>query len=263
MINARGERLTPSHAVKSGCRYRHYVSAALISESETDRAPGLRLAATELEDAVIRILFDALANPAKLLERLGATDRPAERVRRLLSRAKRLATTLDGSPEERAKGVRELVEKVIIGADTITIRMLRGPLLGVGSFASETPTDAPIELTAAVDFKRRGVETKLLLRGLAPHHKARQDPALIKAIARGRAWFDELASGRARSLNELARRDGISRRYIRRLVNLAFLSPKLIEAILEGRQPVALSATHLTELDLPIDWTEQHTLLAD
>jgi len=61
----------------------------------------------------------------------------------------------------------------------------------------------------------------------------------------------------------LAKRDGISRRYIRRLVNLAFLSPKLIEAILEGRQPVALSATRLTELDLPIDWTEQHTLLAE
>jgi site-specific DNA recombinase len=262
VTDARGARLTPSHAVKSGRRYR-YVSAPPISQSQGDRTPGLRFAATELEDAVIRILFDALANPAKLLEHLGATDKPPERVRRLLGRAKRLAATLDGSPEERAKGVRELVEKVIIGADTITIRMLRGPLLGVGSFASETPTDAPIELTAAVDFKRRGVETKLLLRGLAPHHKARQDPALIKAIARGRAWFEELASGRARSLNELARRDGISRRYIRRLVNLAFLSPKLIEAILEGRQPVALSATRLTGLDLPIDWSEQHTLLAE
>jgi site-specific DNA recombinase len=237
VTDARGGRLTPSHAVKSGRRYRYYVSATPISQSRGDPTPGLRLAATELEDAVIRILFDALANPAKLLERLGATDKPPERVRRLLGRAKRLAATLDGSPEERAKGVRELVEKVIIGADTITIRMLRGPLLGVGSFASETPIDAPIELTATVDFKRRGVETKLLLRGLAPHHKARQDPALIKAIARGRAWFDELASGRARSLHELAERDGISRRYIRRLVNLAFLSPKLIEAILQGRQP--------------------------
>jgi hypothetical protein len=35
------------------------------------------------------------------------------------------------------------------------------------------------------------------------------DPALIKAIARGRAWFEELVSGRARSLQELAKRDGI------------------------------------------------------
>ena len=57
-----------------------------------------------------------------------------------------------------------------------------------------------IELTEAVAFKRRGVETKLVLPGLAqPSHSARCDPALIKAIARGRAWFEELATGRARS----------------------------------------------------------------
>src|SRR6202041_1279952 len=93
-------------------------------------------------------------------------------------------------------------------------------------------------------------------------HSSRCDPALIKAIARGRAWFEELVGGRARSLQELAKRDGISRRYIRRLVGLAFLSPELIEAILQGRQPVALTATRLTELDLPLDWTEQHKLLA-
>ena len=53
-----------------------------------------------------------------------------------------------------------------------------------------------------------------------------------------------------------------SRRYIRRLIGLAFLSPELIEAILQGRQSVELTATRLTELDLPLDWTEQHKLLA-
>ena len=63
-------------------------------------------------------------------------------------------------------------------------------------------------------------------------------------------------------MHDLAKRDGISRRYIRRLVGLAFLSPDLVEAILQGRQPVELTATRLTELDLPLDWAEQHRLLA-
>jgi hypothetical protein len=36
------------------------------------------------------------------------------------------------------------------------------------------------------------------------------------------------------------------------------LSPELVEAILQGRQPVKLTATRLTELDLPLDRTEQH-----
>jgi hypothetical protein len=83
-----------------------------------------------------------------------------------------------------------------------------------------------------------------------------------QAIARGLAWFDELVTGRALSLQALGERDGITRRYIRRLVGLAFLSPELEEAILQGRQPVELTATRLTELDLPLDWTEQRKLLA-
>jgi hypothetical protein len=84
---------------------------------------------------------------------------------------------------------------------------------------------------------------------------------ITSACASLRAWFDELVTGRARSLQELAKRDGISRRYIRRLVGLAFLSPQLVEAILQCRQPVKLTATRLTELDLPLDWAEQHRFL--
>jgi hypothetical protein len=108
-----------------------------------------------------------------------------------------------------------------------------------------------------------GVEKRKKVGGLAQQtHGSKCDPALIKALVRGRAWFEELATGRARSLQELDKRDGISRRYIRRLVGLAFLSPQLVEAILQGGQPVELTATRLTELDLPLDWTEQHKLLA-
>ena len=107
------------------------------------------------------------------------------------------------------------------------------------------------------------MQTQIIISGLAQQkHSSICDPALIKAIARGRAWFEELATGRARSLQVLAKRDDISRRYIRRLISLAFLGPQLVEAILQGRQSVELTATRLTELDLPLDWTEQHKLLA-
>jgi hypothetical protein len=191
---------------------------------------------------VIRILADALTSPAGLVERFGAAGMPSDQVRKLLSRAARMAAALGGSPGERAKLVRELVEKIIVDEKTIIIKLRRGLLLGedVASSASEAASDSAVELTATAAFTRRGAETKLVLPGLAPQkHSSRCDPALIKAIARGRAWFEELVSGRARSLQELAKRDGISRRYIRRLIGLAFLSPELIEAILQGRQPVA------------------------
>src|SRR5262249_56851547 len=117
----------------------------------------------------------------------------------------------------------------------IVIKLRHGVLLRgeVPSRASDEPGGAStIELTAAVDFKRRGVATKAVLPGLTRQNQpARCDPALIKAVVRGRAWFEELATGRVRSLEELAKRDGITRRYIRRLIDLAFLSPLLVDAI--------------------------------
>jgi hypothetical protein len=263
LVDTRGERLTPSHAVKKGRRYRYYVSAALITHGGTDRAQGWRLAAREIEEAVIRILADALTSPASLVERFGAM--PSDQIRKLLSRAAHLAAALAGSLGGRAKLVRELVEKIIVDEKTITIKLRLGLLLGgdVSSPASEEAHYGAVELTGVAAFTRRGAETKLVLPGLAQQKQiAKCDPALIKAIARGRAWFEELATGHARSLQELAQREGISRRYIRRLVGLAFLSPELVEAILQGRQLVELTATRLTEVDLPLDWTEQHKLLA-
>src|ERR1700719_1480750 len=89
LVDARGERLTPSHAVKKGRRYRYYVSGALITDAGTDRE-GWRLAAGEIEEAVIRILADALTNPASLVERFGAAGMPSDQVRKLLSRAARM-----------------------------------------------------------------------------------------------------------------------------------------------------------------------------
>jgi len=39
------------------------------------------------------------------------------------------------------------------------------------------------------------------------------DPALLKAVARAKTWFEELASGRVRSLTDIARREKIAPRY--------------------------------------------------
>ena len=140
LVDARGERLTASHAVKKGRRYRYYVSAVLITEAGTDRAQGWRLAAREIEEAVIRILADALTSPAKLVERFGAASMPSDHVPKLLNRAARLAAALGGSPDERAKLVRELVEKITVDEKTIIIKLQRGALLG-GDVPSSASAD--------------------------------------------------------------------------------------------------------------------------
>src|SRR5206468_9312603 len=122
--------------------------------------------------------------------------------RKMLDRATRLAAALKRSAAERAKVVRDLIEKVVIEENTITIRVRRSSLSGgaVVPPSSENPSDSLIEFTAPVGFRRRGVELRLVLPGVAiQNDHSRCDPTLIKAIARGRAWFEELAAGRARS----------------------------------------------------------------
>jgi hypothetical protein len=118
---------------------------------------------------------------------------PSVQIRKLLGRAARVAATLGGPPEERAKLVRQLVEKIIVDEKRLTIKVRRSAWLGgdVLSSASEGASDSAVELTAAAAFTRRGAETKLVLPGLAQQNRSsRCDPAMIKAIARGRAQME-------------------------------------------------------------------------
>src|SRR5579864_5738915 len=81
---------------------------------------------------------------------------------------------------------------------------------------------------------------------------SRIDLPLLKAVARARRWSDDLISGHIGSVDELARREGIDRRSVRRLIPLGFLSPRIVEAIVEGRQPPDLRVIALTRrIDLP------------
>jgi site-specific DNA recombinase len=177
LVDARGERLTPAHAAKKDRRYRYYVSAALITEAGTDRAQSWRLPAQEIEDVVIRVLTDALTSPARLLERFG-TAIPSDQTRQMFDRATRLAKALRRSPRNEPRSF-DLAEKVIIEQQAITIRIRRGSLSGraVVPPSSENPIAGPIELTAPVAFKRRGIEMRLVLPGTNDRSKC--DPIIV------------------------------------------------------------------------------------
>jgi DNA-binding winged helix-turn-helix (wHTH) protein len=111
-------------------------------------------------------------------------------------------------------------------------------------------------------MKRRGVETRIII--AAGNDLPRKvDTALLKAVARSRAWFEELASGQVRSLADIARRENITRRYVERLAQLAFTAPTIVEAICQGKQPAELSTeTLLNRIELPLLWSEQPSVLA-
>jgi hypothetical protein len=71
-----------------------------------------------------------------------------------------------------------------------------------------------------------------------------------------------LASGRVRSLVEIARREGLAKRYVTRLTKLAFVSPDLVEAIAKGVVPTGNNLQMLMDgrIALPLSWNDQGQL---
>jgi ParB-like chromosome segregation protein Spo0J len=61
------------------------------------------------------------------------------------------------------------------------------------------------------------------------------DSAILKAVARANQWLTELLSARSRSLVEIGKREGVGKRYVSRIVRLAFLAPSIIEEIAHGQ----------------------------
>jgi hypothetical protein len=124
---------------------------------------------------------------------------------------------------------------------------------------------ASLRMTGLVNMqmKRRGVETRLVIPGEAVV-ASRSDPALLRALCRGFQWFGELASGRVASTRQIAAREGLSHSYVRHVVPLGLLAPKVIEAICAGQQSVTVSAERLKDhTRLPIEWDAQQRLLSD
>jgi hypothetical protein len=83
-------------------------------------------------------------------------------------------------------------------------------------------------------MKRRGVELRIIIE-VKEDMPRKADPTLLKAVARARRWFEEIASGRVRSSAEIARREALQKGYFARLMRPAFLSPSIVETVVEGR----------------------------
>jgi site-specific DNA recombinase len=89
-----------------------------------------------------------------------------------------------------------------------------------------------------------------------PAIKPENRDALLAAINKAREWIEDIRLGRIASFAEIAEREGQGERHICLLAPLAFLSPGIITAIVDGTAPADLSVTGLAQA-LPYSWAEQ------
>ncbi len=84
----------------------------------------------------------------------------------------------------------------------------------------------------------------------------RIDNTLVKAMVRAHRWRDMLESGDYATVRNLAKAEAINESYLGRVLRLTLLAPKIIAAILEGKQPATLELDDLMQL-FPIEWDKQ------
>jgi site-specific DNA recombinase len=82
---------------------------------------------------------------------------------------------------------------------------------------------------------------------------------LLKGIAQGRLWLDQLLEGHVEGVNAIAARQNVSEKTIRSTLSLAFLAPDIVQAAIDGKLPRGLGVTQMS--DLPMDWAAQRQQL--
>lgn len=87
------------------------------------------------------------------------------------------------------------------------------------------------------------------------------DPHVLKAIAKAWSWRRKLESGVAATIQDIADSEGISDRYVGRMLRLAYLAPTVLEKLLIQRTSPAVSIKDMTAAaELP--WAEQESIFS-
>ena len=247
LFDEAGHRLTPTYATTRGRRWRYYVSRSVMKGDDASCA-GWRLPAAKLEEAVAKAIGNWLESApeqllvaphaeafarvraafAKTCEQLAMSQTPA---------LARLVNRVDLKPGEM---------RLVVNPDAVAEEC--------GLQPEDIAPDALVHVEAFTE-RKRGVETILILGAETPN----RDETLIKAVARAHAWAEEWKAGA--SLPDIARSIGWTTSPLRQRLKLAFLSPAIVQAILEGRQPADLSLEKLLRTDIPLDWDRQAKVL--
>ena len=87
--------------------------------------------------------------------------------------------------------------------------------------------------------------------------KKRPNTELIKILNQAYKWHQEIINGA--STQDIAKRDKVCVQYVRRILNLSFLSPKIVRTILNGTQPADCTLKKLLSIKSS-NWQEQEQI---
>ena len=256
LYDDRGNRMTPSHANKAGVRYRYYVSQAVLQNRMGNAGTIARVAAPDIETLVVATMRRHLrmSDPQINGGGIGGTDDDPSDRDTIVQCIERASLHID-----RIEII--LREQDPDPSDTVPLSADRASE-GVGKSLGSADTKSKHNILTVPWMPKSG----RLAKGITSEPKGDQriDPkaraAILSAIGKARMWVDDLISGRVGSFEEIAVQEAKGDRYIRFLTPLAFVSPKIIIAIVEGSAPAGITVSGLAR-SLPHSWVEQEKIL--
>ncbi len=239
-----GTPLTPSHTVKSGRRYRYYVSRP-ASPAETSQACSSisRLPAGDIEKLVSQTVAELLSDRRQIGDLLRGQGVGGN----VITSTFRALSSWRGNPVDTVRRVDVTSEEISIELDLSTAAQREIPRLRLN--------------IATRIQKRRGVR-RIVRKGDMQSESRCLDLALLKSVARARSWFEAVSTGRVRSFAEIASSERVSEQYVGKLMPLAWLSPGIVRGIVDGTGSIEITTEALTsKVDIPASWGTQRLAL--
>ena len=267
-----GQRLTPTHTVKKGTRYRYYVSKSLVTGAAKDSAQGRRVPAGNLESLVVGKLRAFLADKGAILSAISDTAKIGAEQQRLIARGRQVSDEFPTlSPDAIRSSLMTLVQRIDITPEHLEIRVYRQGLHDLLAAPSIEPTLVPpaprnydadvVTFKVEAHLQRVGREMKLVVDNA--ENQAEADPGLLRIIVRAHDFHERLIRDPDLTVPAIANQERLTIGYLSRLLRLPSLAPDIVAAIINGKHPPQLSAKRLMRLALrlPTDWAEQRKFL--
>jgi DNA invertase Pin-like site-specific DNA recombinase len=249
IFDDRGNRMTPSHAVKNGVRYRYYISSVLIQGQPDKAAKFNRVPASEIEKLILSAIRKHLVgNPHNIVQAedpdpINDKELISTHVARVDVKLNHLAIQLSSKSEPDSAGQDS---RHSAGQDE---RVHRDPRVLVVPW-KKTPSKRPREIILPTPTSSHSDPRPI---------RAETRAKLVTAIAKGRHWLDELIAGTATNVEQIASAENCTVRQVNMTISLAFLAPNLVRAAIDGRLPRGVGVANLR--DAPAAWSLQHARL--
>ncbi len=259
VFDGEGRAMTPSHATKPGKRYRYYVTRS----DQLDDAPAWRVSAHDLERLVCERLSEQFSDQEFLCGL--AEGSSAESIQQMLARADLAAATLrSGSATTKHGLITPMITRIDLGEEAIDLTVDRiGLAAALGLVLDPDVEKKLMVLTLPATRVRHGHQIRLVIPSQRPISiaAATRDEKLVALMAEAHQARQLILSNPGRSIAAIASDHGRCRTRLGKLVTLSCLAPDIVTAIVEGRQPAALTARTLQDIDLPLAWADQRALL--